>query len=139
MKERKTMVKLAQRMSSTPENVGMKGGDLPTRYFAGMVILSLTLMALPMLNLTIHLFKIITLIAAMSGTLLLMAGLVFVQKTHFAGIILIPVPLLMFWAFKGDSHWLAVAVGMVILMATGENIITKRCMVNNLFGVVSKD
>jgi hypothetical protein len=128
-----------------PLNVGMIGGDLPTRYFAATVVLLLTVAAAPPLHLAYSAVKIFSLLTSMSGTILLMAGLVFSQRTHYAGVMLILTSLLMMWLASLSSGpgastwgaWLAVLIGLIVLGLMAQNLFTKRCGVNKLFGVQS--
>jgi hypothetical protein len=120
-----------------PVNVGLKGGDLPTRYFAGTVMSALIIIALPQLEVSPSTLKISVLLAAMSGTIFLMAGLVFSQKTHYAGIMLIPAPFLILWLANSGLSWLGVGVGLLVLGLIVQNLATKRCGVNKLLGISS--
>jgi cell division protein FtsW (lipid II flippase) len=120
-----------------PVNVGIQGGDLPTRYFAAGVMAALTIVASPPLGVAESTLKIFALLAAMCGTMMLMAGLVFSQKTHYAGIVLIPAPFVIFWLAKLDWEWIAVGVGMIVIAAIAQNLVTKRCGVNRLLGISS--
>jgi len=130
-------------LSSLPErfniplNVGPVGGDLPTRYFAAVVVLLLIIAAAPPLQLTYSTVKIFSLLASMSGTILLMAGLVFSQKTHFAGIMLIPTAFIMMLLTSRISGWAAIFIGLVVLGWIAQNLITKRCGINKLLGIDS--
>ena len=139
------------KLSSLPErfniplNVGLAGGDLPTRYFAATVVLLLTIAAAPPVQLTYGAVKIFSLLASMSGTILLMAGLVFSQRTHYAGVMLISTSLLMLWLASLASEpgtstwwaWLAVLIGLIVLGLMVQNLFTKRCGINKLFGIQS--
>jgi hypothetical protein len=120
-----------------PVNVGFKGGDLPTRYFAGAVMATLTTLSAPPIGSTHSALKIAVLLAAMSGTILLMAGLVFSQKTHYAGIMLIPAPFLILWLTNWGLPWLAVIVGVMLIGFITQNVITRRCGINRLLGITS--
>ena len=120
-----------------PINVGIRGGDLPTRYFAGIVMLALTLIAVPQAGASFTALKISVLLAAMSGTILLMAGLVFSKRTHYAGILLIPAPLLILWFVNLDLPWLAVMLGIAVLGLIVQNLVTKRCGLNKMLGISS--
>jgi len=120
-----------------PINVGLAGGDLPTRYFAAAVVLLLTVAAAPPLQLAYGAVKIFSLLASMSGTILLMAGLVFSQKTHFAGIMLILTAFTMMLLAGWDFGWPAMLIGLIVLGMIGQNLITKRCGINKLLGIDS--
>lgn len=118
-------------------NVGVEGGDLPTRRFALIVMLLLTVLAVPWLGISHGELKIATLLAAMSGTLFLMAGLVFLQKTHYAGLTLIPGPLGMLGLSAIGWRWAAVLLGVAVITAMVQNLVTRRCGLNKLFGINS--
>ncbi|MCG3118062.1 MAG: hypothetical protein ALAOOOJD_00196 [bacterium] len=120
-----------------PINVGFAGGDLPARYFAAVTVLFLTIAFMPPLNLTYSTVKIFSLLASMSGTILLMAGLVFSQKTHFAGLMLIPTAFLMMGLAGWQRGWLAALLGVIVLAWIAQNLITKRCGINKLLGIDS--
>lgn len=120
-----------------PINVGMIGGDLPTRYFAAAVVILLTIGVVPPLRLPYSTVKIFSLLASMSGTILLMAGLVFSQRTHFAGILLIPTAFGIMLLAGWNLSWLAVLLGLAVCGLIGQNLITKRCGINKFFGIQS--
>jgi cell division protein FtsW (lipid II flippase) len=120
-----------------PLNVGFAGGDLPARYFAAAVVLFLMIAAAPPLKLSYGTLKIFDLLASMSGTILLMAGLVFSQKTHYAGGMLILTALLMMWLSGREWSWLAVILGVIVLGWMLQNLLTKRCGINKLLGIDS--
>lgn len=120
-----------------PVNVGFAGGDLPARYFAAAVVLFLTIAVLPPLKLTYSTLKIFALLASMSGTILLMGGLVFSRKTHFAGIMLIPTAFLMMGLAGWQWNWFAVLLGVIAFAWIAQNLITKRCGINKLLGIDS--
>jgi hypothetical protein len=120
-----------------PINVGIRGGDLPTRYFAGIVMAALTAFAVPQVGASLTTLKISCLLIAMSGTILLMAGLVFLQRTHYAGILLIPASLLILWLVNLNLRWLAVMVGIAVLGLIVQNLVTKRCGINKVLGISS--
>lgn len=122
---------------SLPTNVGSFGGDLPARRFTLIVMLLLTLMAVPWLGLSYAAVKIAALVGAMAGTLFLMAGLVFLQKTHFAGFVLIPAPLAMVGLSAIGWRWVAVLFGAAVIGWVGQNLITRRCGLNQLLGINS--
>jgi hypothetical protein len=118
-------------------NVGSVGGDLTARRFALVVMLLLTLLAVPWLGLSYGVVKIAGLLGAMAGTLFLMAGLVFLQKTHFAGFVLIPAPLAMVGLSALGWRWAAVLFGAAVIGWVGQNLITRRCGLNQLLGINS--
>lgn len=118
-------------------NVGAEGGDLPTRRFSVIVMLALTVMAVPWLGLSHSALKITALAAAITGTLFLMAGLVFLQKTHFAGMVLIPAPLAMAGLSSLGWRWAAVVFGIAVIGWLVQNLVTRRCGLNRLFGINS--
>lgn len=128
---------LQDRLASSTVNVGADGGDLPTRRFALLVVASLTVLAVPPLGVSYSALKISALAASMAGTLFLMDGLVFAQKTHYAGIMLIPTPLLMIGLSRLGARWLAVALGLIVLGAIVQNLVTSRCGINRLLGINS--
>jgi hypothetical protein len=118
-------------------NVGAEGGDLPTRRFSVLVMLALTVMAVPWLGVSHSALKITALAGAMSGTLFLMAGLVFLQKTHVAGLVLIPGPLAMAGLSALGWRWAAVVFGAAVIGWLVQNLVTRRCGFNRLFGINS--
>ena len=73
----------------------------------------------------------------MGGTILLMAGLVFLQTTHFAGILLVLLPFLMLACTAWGLRWLGIVIGLAFVGSIFFNIITRRCGVNKLLGIVS--
>jgi len=118
-------------------NVGAEGGDLTARRFALIMMLVITLMAVPWWGLSHAEVKIAALLGAMSGTLFLMAGLVFLQKTHFAGLILLPGPLGMLALSSVGWRWAAVLFGVVFVGWMVQNLLTRRCGLNQLLGINS--
>lgn len=118
-------------------NVGAEGGDLSTRRLSVMVMLVLTTMAVPWLGVSHSMLKITALAAAIVGTLFLMAGLVFLQKTHFAGLVLIPGPLGMTGLSAIGWRWGAVALGLLVIAWLVQNLVTRRCGLNRLLGINS--
>ena len=120
-----------------PLNVGFQGGDLPARYFASSMVLALVVAAAPPAQVSYQALKISTLLISMSGTILLMAALVFSQKTHYAGLFLIAVSFLMLGLAGLDLKWPAVVIGLAFLGWVGQNLVTRRCGVNKLLGVNS--
>jgi|GEM_PF-3530824 len=126
-----------QNSFNIPLNVGFAGGDLPARYFAAAVVLLLTIAAAPPIKLSYGALKIFDLLASMSGTILLMAGLVFSQKTHYAGVMLILTALLMMWLSGRQWSWVAVILGVSVLGLMLQNLFTKRCGINRLLGIDS--
>jgi hypothetical protein len=122
---------------SLSTNVGSVGGDLSARRFSLIVMLLLTLMAVPWFGLSYGAVKIAALAGAMAGTLFLMAGLVFLQKTHFAGFVLIPAPLAMMGLSAIGWRWMAVLFGAAMIGWVGQNLLTRRCGLNQLLGINS--
>lgn len=118
-------------------NVGVRGGDLAARRFAISVTLGLTILALPPVGVSDAWLKVAALAVAMSGTLLLMAGLVFLQKTHYAGIMLIPSAGGMIVLAQMGNRAGAVAIGLVFCAVMAFNLVTRRCMLNRLLGIQS--
>lgn len=136
MEPNNTLAVLPNRFN-IPVNVGTVGGDLPTRYFAAALILFLTIAVAPPLHVTYGTLKIFSLLASMSGTILLMAGLVFSQKTHFAGVMLIITAFSMMLLASSVSGWVAILIGLIVLGSITQNLLTKRCGINRLFGIQS--
>jgi hypothetical protein len=128
---------MASTWPTLPNNVGAEGGDLPTRRFALVVMLVLTLVAVPWLGLSYAAVKIVGLAGAIIGTLFLMAGLVFLQKTHFAGLMLIPAPLAIVGLSSVGWRWAAVLAGVVVIGVMVQNLVTRRCGFNKLLGINS--
>ncbi len=120
-----------------PMNVGMRGGDLPTRYAAGIVLCALTVAM--WLGASFGTLKIGALLIGMGGTILLMAGLVFSQTTHFAGILLVLLPFLMLACTAWGLRWLGIVIGLFFVASIIFNILTKRCGINRFLGIVSLD
>lgn len=118
-------------------NVGAAGGDLPARRFALAVTTSLTILALPPLGVSESMLKLAAILVAMSGTLLLMAGLVFLQKTHYAGVMLIPSAGLILLVSQVGSRMGAVAIGALFCAIMVANLLTCRCPLNRAFGINS--
>ena len=118
-------------------NVGVRGGDLAARRFAILVTLGLTILALPPIGVSDSALRLAALAVAMSGTLLLMAGLVFLQKTHYAGIMLIPTAGGMLALAQTGSRFGAAALGFVFFIVMAFNLVTRRCMLNRLLGIQS--
>jgi hypothetical protein len=120
-----------------PLNVGFEGGDLPARYFAALMILTLVVVAAPPAQVSYKALKISTLLISMSGTILLMAALVFSQKTHYAGMLLIAVSFLILGLAGLDLKWPGVVIGLAFLGWVAQNLVTRRCGVNKLLGINS--
>ena len=118
-------------------NVGVFGGDLVTRRIALVLFLVLTVVAVPWLGFSHGALKIAALLGAMTGTLFLMAALVFLQNTHYAGVVLIPGPLVMVWFSSLGWRWVAVVFGVLCIVGSVHNLITRRCGFNKLLGINS--
>jgi hypothetical protein len=118
-------------------NVGVEGGDLFARRFALIMMLIITLVAVPWLGLSHAAVKIVALLGAMAGTLFLMGGLVFLQKTHFAGLMLLPAPLVMLAFSSIGWRWAAVFFGVLFIAWMVQNLVTRRCGLNRLLGINS--
>jgi hypothetical protein len=118
-------------------NVGVRGGDLAARRFAILVTLGLTVLALPPLGVSDSALRLAAVAVAMSGTLLLMAGLVFLQKTHYAGIMLIPAAGGMLALAQSGHRFGAVVVGFLFFVVMAFNLVTRRCLLNRLLGIQS--
>lgn len=121
----------------TPVNVGAGGGDLASRRFALAVTILLTILAFPPLQVTDSVLRLLSLSVALSGTLLLMAGLVFLQKTHYAGIMLIPLSCGMVALVHLGSRTGAVTLGLFFSAVILTNLVTRRCALNHLLGIDS--
>ena len=118
-------------------NVGVKGGDLPTRVVAGILVAGITILAAPIVAVSPSIVKIAGLASAEIGSILLMLGLFLAQKTHYAGLLLLPTPLVQIWCVSEGYGWIAVGVGLWILIWIGQNILTRRCGLNKLLGINS--
>ena len=120
-----------------PVNVGRAGGDLASRRFSLVVTAILTILALPPLGVSYSTLKIASLLVAMSGTLFLIAGLVFDQKTQYSGIMLIPAAAFTI-AFAAIGQPLgAVVTGLGFCAMIASNLVTRRCSLNRLLGIDS--
>lgn len=139
MSETSNVIEFDKPIFAMPINVGIRGGDLPTRYFAATALLLLTAMVFPQFGLSYSTVKIFALLIAMCGTVLLMCGLVFAQKTHYAGLMLIPAPFVVLALAAWKITWLAVLMGLLFVSMVVFNIVTKRCGVNRLLGIISSD
>jgi hypothetical protein len=137
MAESQNAFHIAAERLGVPINVGMRGGDLPARYVAAAVLTALT--AAMWLGVSFGVLKIGALLIGMSGTIMLMAGLVFSQTTHFAGILLVLLPFLMLACLAWGLRWLGILLGLLFVSSIIFNIITKRCGINKLLGIVSLD
>jgi hypothetical protein len=132
-----TTTELQKNFLNIPLNVGLQGGDLPARYYSTGVILALSILSAPPVQFSPITLKLAALLASMSGTMLLMAGLVFSQKTHYAGVLLIPVPFILLWLAGAGLAWLAVIFGLAFTGWGVQNLVTKRCGINKLLGINS--
>ncbi len=139
MAEISSVMEFPKTKFGVPVNVGIRGGDLPTRYFAGIALLLLTLASVPALAVSFSAIKIWALLIGMSGTILLMCGLVFSQKTHYAGLMLIFAPFVILALVARNLNWLAALMGLTFISMVTFNLVTKRCGVNRLLGIVSVD
>jgi len=124
-------------LTGTIKNVGVAGGDLQTRVVAAVGLGVLIVMIVPAAGVPFTTFKITTLIGAEIGAVLLMLGLFFSKKTHFAGFVLIPIPLLMLWLVGSGQPWLAIVVGLAFLGEGLLNLFTRRCRLNKMLGINS--
>jgi len=129
---------MATWLQSLPSNVGEKGGDLTARRIAFVVVAALTVLTIPWLHVSAGMLRICALVASMAGTLFLMAGLAFLQKTHFAGVMLITVPLILSAVVGWGLSWLAVGLGLVVMAVMGQNLATRKCGFNKMMGVDSR-
>jgi hypothetical protein len=76
-------------------------------------------------------------LVAMCGTLFLMAGLVFLQKTHYAGMMLIPVSGLILVASRFGGRLGAAVIGAAFCAVMAANLRTRRCGLNRIPGINS--
>ncbi len=118
-------------------NVGLKGGDLQTRAFTVIAVLTLLVMVAPPSGVSDAALRIATLATAMTGVVFLMTGLVFAARTHYAGIVLTTLPLLVKWLASAQQRWLAVVMALVALGGSLFNLTTRRCGVNKLLRISS--
>jgi hypothetical protein len=120
-------------------NVGRAGGDLPARRFALLMTIVLTVLPLPSLQVSSSTLKLVSLAVAMSGTVLLIAGLVFLQKTHYAGIMLIPSACAILATTQVGGRLGASLIGFGFSAAIAWHSLTGRCPVNRFLGIDSHD
>jgi len=118
-------------------NVGRAGGDLASRRFGLVVTAALTLMALPPLGVSDGALRLAGLLVAIFGTLFLMAGLVFLQKTHYAGIMLILAASGIMALARPGGRPGALAVGLSFMALMAANLLNHRCALNRLLGINS--
>lgn len=118
-------------------NVGRMGGDLASRRFGLVVTAVLTIMAIPPLGVNDGVLRLSALVVAISGTLFLMAGLVFLQKTHYAGIMLILSASGIMALARPGGRPAAVAVGLSFMALMAANLLNHRCALNRLLGINS--
>ena len=118
-------------------NVGVMGGDLPARRFALGVTALLSILALPPLGISDSMLKLAAILVAMSGTLFLMAGLVFLQKTHYAGVMLLPSAGLILLASQAGSRPAAAIIGALLSLMMAANLATCSCRLNRALGINS--
>lgn len=118
-------------------NVGPIGGDLASRRFGLVVTAALTAMALPPLGVDDAALRLAGLVVAIAGTLFLMAGLVFLQKTHYAGIMLILAASGIMALARPGGRPGAVAVGVACMALMAANLLNHRCALNRLMGINS--
>lgn len=137
MAEPQNALRLAAEKLGVSPNVGMKGGDLPMRYVTALVLSAMT--AAMWLGASFGALKIGALLSGMCGTILLMAGLVFSQTTHFAGILLTLLPFLMLASTAWQLRWVGILIGVFFVASIVFNILTRRCGINKFLGIVSLD
>lgn len=133
-----------QNARETPEhvnrltaNVGTVGGDLQTRIFSLVVLVGLSWSAIPYSGVSLPFLKVFSLFVSIIGAFLLMMGLVFSRKTHYAGLVLLIVPLIIYWAAGAGIRWMTYSVGTLSLIGVIQNIATRRCGVNRLLNINS--
>lgn len=124
-------------LTSAEKNVGTVGGDLPSRIVVTILLITLTALAIPALNIPFSALKIASLASAQLGAVFLMTGLFFSRKTYFAGITLIPAPLLIMWLTGLELPWFAVSVGTLFIVEAIINILTRRCGINRILRINS--
>ena len=120
-------------------NVGADGGDLAARRFALLMTAILTVLPLPSFEISASTLKLASLAVAMSGTLFLMAGLVFLQKTHYAGIMLVPSASAIMAITQVGGRLEASLVGLMFSLTIAWHSLTRRCPINRLLGIDSFD
>lgn len=118
-------------------NVGSMGGDLATRRVALAIMLANTFVAVPWFHFTHNALKVVALLGAMTGTLFLMSALVFLKNTHYAGVALIPAPLIMVGLSALNLRWVSVIFGLIVIGGLVQNLVTRRCALNKLIGINS--
>lgn len=118
-------------------NVGAAGGDLASRIVVLILLIILTVLAIPVVNVSFAVLKISSLVSAQLGAVFLMTGLLFSRKTYFAGIVLIPAPLFIMWLAGLGLPWFAVAVGVLFVAQGLLNILTRRCGINTILHINS--
>lgn len=123
----------------TSINVGSGGGDLAARRLALLMTIALTVLPLPSLHISSSTLKLASLAVAMSGALFLMAGLVFLQKTHYAGIMLIPSACAIMAATQVGGRLGASLIGFLFSLAIAWHSLTGRCPINRRLGIDSHD
>jgi hypothetical protein len=121
----------------TEVNVGPAGGDLASRRFGLVVTAALTVMAVPTLGVNDATLRLAGLMVAIFGTLFLMAGLVFLQRTHYAGIMLILAASGIMALARPGGRPGAVAVGLSVMALMAANLLNHRCALNRLLGINS--
>jgi len=118
-------------------NVGTRGGDVQTRWFTAIMIAMLIILVAPPTGVADATLRVVTLAAAMTGTIFLMTGLVFAARTHYAGIVLTTVPLIVKLLITWQARWLAVVIGLLALGGSILNLSTRRCGLNKLLRISS--
>ena len=124
-------------ITSPWRNVGLKGGDIPGRIITVVLLAILVFLVLPPAGVPFNVIKITALICSQVGIVFMMLGLYLSRKTHFAGIILIPAPLIMMWLAGMGAAWISVVLGAGFIGQALLNIITGRCGINRLIGINS--
>lgn len=124
-------------LTGISRNVGTAGGDLPSRIVVLILLIILTVLAIPAVNVSFAILKIASLVSAQLGAVFLMTGLFFSRKTYFASIVLIPAPLLIMWLVGFGLPWFAVAAGILFVAQDLLNILTRRCGINRILHINS--
>ncbi len=125
-----------ERILSRPErNVGQ--GDFAMRLVAAVILTGLVVVVAPPVGLQFPPIKISLLTAAEVGLIALMLGLFLDTKTHFAGLQLFGTSLIMFWLVHRQLPWVAVVLGLVVIVGGAASLITRRSRFNHVCNLSS--